>query len=38
MSDVVHLLWFAREMPEGKDDIELPDWRVFVGRGGEGGH
>jgi hypothetical protein len=23
MSDVVHLLWFAKEMPEGEDDIEL---------------
>jgi len=23
MTDVVHLLWFAREMPEGEDDIEL---------------
>lgn len=23
MSDVVHLLWFAKEMPEGADDIEL---------------
>jgi hypothetical protein len=23
MSEVVHLLWFAKEMPEGEDDIEL---------------
>jgi len=23
MTDVVHLLWFAKEMPEGEDDIEL---------------
>ena len=23
MSDAVHLLWFAQEMPEGEDDIEL---------------
>jgi hypothetical protein len=23
MSDVVHLLWFAKEMPDGEDDIEL---------------
>ena len=23
MSDVVHLLWFAKEMPEGEEDIEL---------------
>ena len=23
MTDVVHLLWFAKEMPEGGDDIEL---------------
>ncbi len=23
MSDVVHLLWFTKEMPEGQDDIEL---------------
>ena len=23
MSNVVHLLWFAKEMPEGADDIEL---------------
>ena len=23
MSAVVHLLWFAKEMPEGEDDIEL---------------
>ena len=23
MSDAVHLLWFAKEMPEEKDDIEL---------------
>jgi len=22
MTDVVHLLWFAKEMPEGEDDIE----------------
>jgi|GraSoiStandDraft_8_1057269.scaffolds.fasta_scaffold26126_2 hypothetical protein len=23
MSDIVHLLWFAREMPEGEEDVEL---------------
>jgi hypothetical protein len=23
MSDVVHPLWFAKEMPDGEDDIEL---------------
>jgi len=23
MNDVVHLLWFAKEMPEGEEDIEL---------------
>jgi len=23
MSDVVHLLWFTKDMPEGEDDIEL---------------
>jgi hypothetical protein len=23
MSEVIHLLWFAKEMPEGEDDIEL---------------
>jgi hypothetical protein len=23
MSDVVHLLWFVKEMPAGEDDIEL---------------
>ena len=23
MSDMVHLLWFAKEMPEGEEDIEL---------------
>jgi hypothetical protein len=23
ITDVVHLLWFAKEMPEGEDDIEL---------------
>ena len=23
MSDVVQLLWFAKEMPEGEDDVEL---------------
>jgi hypothetical protein len=23
MSDVVHLLWFAKEMPEGEEDVEL---------------
>lgn len=23
MTDVVHLLWFAKEMPQGEDDIEL---------------
>jgi hypothetical protein len=23
MMDVVHLLWFAKEMPEGAKDIEL---------------
>jgi len=23
MSDVVHLLWFAKEMPDGEEDIEL---------------
>jgi hypothetical protein len=23
MSDMVHLLWFAKEMPEGEDDVEL---------------
>jgi hypothetical protein len=23
MSDVVHLLWFVREMPQGQEDIEL---------------
>jgi hypothetical protein len=23
MSEVVHLLWFVKEMPEGEEDIEL---------------
>ena len=23
MSEVVHLLWFVREMPEGQEDVEL---------------
>ena len=23
MSDVVHLLWFVKEMPDGQEDIEL---------------
>lgn len=23
MSDTVHLLWFAKEMPEGEEDIEI---------------
>jgi hypothetical protein len=23
MSDLVHLLWFAKEMPEGEEDVEL---------------
>jgi hypothetical protein len=23
MSDMVHLLWFAKEMPEGEEDVEL---------------
>lgn len=23
MNDVVHLLWFAKEMPEGQEDVEL---------------
>ena len=23
MSDMVHLLWFAKEMPDGKEDVEL---------------
>jgi len=23
MSNVVHLVWFTKEMPEGEDDIEL---------------
>ena len=23
MSDMVHLLWFAKEMPEGEEDLEL---------------
>jgi len=23
MSEVVHLLWFVKEMPEGEQDIEL---------------
>jgi hypothetical protein len=23
MNEVVHLLWFAKEMPEGEEDIEL---------------
>jgi hypothetical protein len=23
MSDMVHLLWFVKEMPEGEEDIEL---------------
>jgi homoserine kinase type II len=23
MNDVVHLLWFVKEMPEGEEDIEL---------------
>ena len=23
MANVVHLLWFAKEMPEGEEDIEL---------------
>ena len=23
MSDVVHVVWFAKEMPEGEEDIEL---------------
>ena len=23
MSDMVHLLWFAKEMPEGEEDFEL---------------
>ena len=23
MSEVVHLLWFVKEMPEGQEDIEL---------------
>jgi len=23
MSEVVHVLWFVKEMPEGKEDVEL---------------
>jgi hypothetical protein len=23
MSDMVHLLWFAKEMPEGEENVEL---------------